>query len=252
MKRIVVIIITIVLILPVINLFFYTYCNIYYYEDETLLTELNANIEHCRDGKSMDLFKKMYGDNALKLFEEAKTLNFSPVDRHEAIKLLAAEDIDAIARNVHMSMMTEWGEAEARLKKIQFFQLNSTDYFLCYYVTDYSGFKLYSYEPTQEMKEILEEECFGKGKFFSSKRESIVLHAVVRILKCYMPVFILILIMFVPYLLSGKISLRKKTLSVLLRLAKIGCFAVPVCALLCSIYVYRFVPDISVFSDLFR
>ena len=226
-----------IFVLPVVNLPISIYNAINYYEAETLTEEIQCNIDYFQTEEIMETYTKFYGNNVLPVFIALQDARFSAVSRSEAIRLLALKNVDAVGKNINSPIPPYSDIPEARLEKIQFFNLDGTDYFLCYYGIDTFLVRLYTFEKPTDFDTLLQKDCFDKGNFFSSLRSIYVKSSVYSVFVYYIPVYILTSVMLLPYLLFEK-KVSSDSKKKLKKLAKISYCVIPLAIIFYCIYIY--------------
>lgn len=239
MKKIVIAIIISVLLLPFINIPFVLLANVNFSESDLLTQKLEENLAYCKEGECSETFISYYGDFPEKALSELIKVDFSEIEKREAIRLLAFKEIDKISKYVVMPTAHIITSEENKLFSMQFFNINGEDYAYCRFR---DGAQLYSYKSTQELNSALDKECFLTEGVFRITKENYIKNTVFYLLSRYLPVLGLIVVMLVPYLIFTDKKMQKKSNTDIAKkavsIAKAGIFCVPLIAICCLIYVY--------------
>lgn len=251
MKKIIIFVMVIVVFIPLINIVPFTYCRINYHDDDTIYEDLKANIDFYNAGKSLGLYQKYYGDNILPVLETTINIDFEPISRTDAIKLLFFNDIDKISRSASMPLFGTREEVSPLLGNIQFFEFEGKNFLLCHYMHSGVGIKLYSYEINENLNTLLNKDCFITKKLFQTTRKVFIETSVHSALKNYIPILILTAICFVPFLFTGKKDMSQKRKKIITIMVKTGFFAIPIGIIFYFIKIYDGI-DLSPLVSLFE
>lgn len=250
MKKAIICILIFSLLCPLLNLPVYIYCNLLFYDGDTLSQDLQGNLKYYYDKEYSDVYFDYYGENIENLLVELLKINFVPVEKTETISTLAFRDIDKISRMSALPMNNNH-DIDINLGNIQFFTIDGKNYMLCNYRNDSFCYKLYTYESKPELNTILSEDCFSPTGLFRSAKRITLRPPVYILFSDYIPVVVLILLLFLPFLVCKNRKLSEKSRKRITLAAKIGLFAIPVCAIFCSIYIYRYTTSAELLPSFF-
>lgn len=235
MKKIITVILIFVFLCPFLNIPMYIYSNISFYNKDTLLQDIQNNLEHYNSEDCSGAYLQYYGEHPKKVFEAALKTDFVPVDDIETIILLAFCNIDKKSKMLSMPL-----RPNGVLGNIQFFELDNKNYLLCHYRDNSFEYKLYTYEDSVELKSALNQECFSTDGLFKSAKRIIVELALYTLLLCYIPTIALCILFFVPYLFFANKKISSRFKNRITVAAKTGIALTPLCAVFCSIYIYKY------------
>lgn len=230
----------IIVMIPFINIIPLTYCYFDYYEDDTIYEDIKANIDYYSTEDSDGYYRSYYGDNLSSVLDTALTVDYEPITRIDAVKILVSANIDKISRAVRMPFAFK-ADTGPRLAFLFYFELNGTNYLLCDYMSQ--GYKLYMHENNETLNTLLDKECFVSDRFFTEMAEIFLITAAYSIIKNYIPILILTAICFVPFLLKHKKALSQKAKKTIFLLPKIGFAAIPISI---ALYILRIYSDVDV------
>lgn len=213
----------------------YIYSNISFYNKDTLLQDIQNNLEHYNSEDCSGVYLQYYGEHPKKVFEAALKTDFVPVDDIETIILLAFRNIDKKSKMLSMPL-----RPNGVLGNIQFFELDNKNYLLCHYRDNSFEYKLYTYEDSVELKSALNQECFSTDGLFKSAKRIIGRSSFYTLWSRYIPTLVLCVLFFAPYLFFANKKISGKLKNRITVAAKTGIILVPLCAVFCSVYIYRY------------
>ena len=248
MKKIIIFILIFLIVCPFVNLPFYLLSNLSFYDGDSLSEDISANLKCYYNEEYMDMYIDYYEDSIEDVLVAMTKIEFVPVDNIQTVILLAFRDVDSISRMASMPMRKNSANG-AKLNNVQFFTLDEKNYMLCYYSDVTFCYKLYNYEYNKKLDSALQKDCFLTDGIFNSAKSRTIKTAAYTLFSRYMVVVIFAFLCFLPYLLTVNKKMDMKTKKSVTTLTKIGFVIVPLIAIFCSLYIYRFSVSCELLSD---
>lgn len=232
MKKLSVLLIIVVILLSFLHMPVYFLYNNGYYEENTVKTDIEKNLEYLFSEEDLEIEHDFYKDDIITLLSEMKNIEYTLISRKKAYKILSENNVDKGAK--YTSVPTEYNEtAEVVLISVQLFEIEDQNYLLCKYGRKtMEAYSLFTFDCTQELSELLDTDIvFSNGRLNMNIRIGKE-HAIKSTIKNFIPIIVLMLILLIPYLFNKSQNKTYKTMS------KIGYIVIPI--LIVFVYLKNF------------
>lgn len=234
MKKLAVLMLLLILVLSVLNFPLFLYSEYQYFNEDTIIEDITANIDFYESGDAADLYIRYYGEDITDLMNRLLEQQYTLIDKAEAFKILYFEDVDKISRHTSLPMFLGYDGDERRLIHIQIFELQNKHYIFCDYLKE--GVSLYECTYDEKTANIFNRACFSEGKI-KSNTEDYIKYSFKVTLKHFLPILIAALILFLPSFTEGKRS-TEEARKLAKTMGKIGIILIPVLLIIVFLKLY--------------